>query len=108
MKPLASMSCWAPAPRAAAPGSSPGVTRLGGQMVEHGTDRPVVGDGDGVTDLVGAERPEKGDALRRGERQVVAGTAFLAEAGSEVISNRRLAGEQVPERIGVDLAGESE
>ena len=50
MKPLASISCWPPAPRRAIAG-------LGGQLVEDGGDGPVMGDGDGVTDLGRARTP---------------------------------------------------
>ncbi len=52
-----------------------GVAGLLGEVVEHGADGPVVGDRDRVTDLLGSEGPEQGDALGGGERQVVAGPA---------------------------------
>ena len=72
------------------------------------SDRPVMGGRDGVTDLVWPERPEKGDALGGRERQVVAGASFLGQPGSQVVPGGGPAGEQVPERLGVDLADEPE
>jgi len=77
-------------------------------VIEHGTDRPVVRGGDGITDLARSECPEQRDALRRGERQVVTGAPLQGEPGAEVVTDSRLPGEQVPEFFGVDLAGETE
>ena len=88
--------------------SSAGVTRLGGQVVEHGADRPIVGDGDRVVHVTGPERPEKRDALGGGERQVIAGPTLRAELHAQVLSGGGSAGEQVPKHLSIDLADEPE
>ena len=67
-----------------------------------------MGGGDGVTDLVRPECPQKRDALGGRERQVVAGASFLGQPGSQVVPGGGPAGEQVPESLGVDLADKSE
>lgn len=77
-------------------------------MIEHGSDGPVVDDGDGVGDLRGPERPEERHALRGREGQVVAGAPFLAQPHSQVASRSGATGEEVPQRLGVDLADEPE
>jgi hypothetical protein len=99
MKPLASTS-WLPAV------ASTGVAGLGGEVVEHRGDRPVVGNRDGVTDARGSERPQQREALRRRERQVVAGTSTGLDLDDPGPHRRRLPGEQVAEVPRVDLSGQ--
>ena len=88
--------------------SSAGITGLDGQVVEHGADRPIVGSGDLVADMVWPERPKKRRAFGSGERQVVAGASLRAELNAKILSGGRPSGEQVPQGLRVDLADESE
>jgi hypothetical protein len=85
--------------------TSAGIASLFGQVVEHGTDRPVVGGRDRVTDMFGAECPEEGDALRSGEREVVAGASFRTQLQAEAVACGGGAGQQVSESPSIDLAG---
>lgn len=66
-------------------------------MIEYGANRAVVGDRDRITDLVRAECPEEGDALRSRKRQVVTRTAPLGNPGPEVFSKDGLAHEEIAE-----------
>ena len=77
-------------------------------MIKYGGDGPIVGDRDRVTDLGGSEGPEQRDALGGGERQVVAGPAARLDLEAQRLTLRRGPGQQVPQRLGFDLARQPE
>ena len=89
-------------------GPPSGEAGLGGEVIEDGTNRPVMGNGDRLTDLVRSECPEQRDSLRGGECQVVAGTSILGEPGPQVVPGGGLAGKQISELIRADLTVEPE
>ena len=90
------------------PGTSPDEAGLCRQVVEHGTDGPVVGLRDPVPSVIRSECPQERDALGGGEGEVVAGAAVGRQPCSEGLSRGGPAGQQVRERGGVDLSDESE
>ncbi len=53
--------------------ADPGERRVGVQVVQRSAHRGGVRAADGAADLLVAERPQRADRLRRGERQVVTG-----------------------------------
>ena len=71
-------------------------------------DGPVMCLGDLVSNVFRAKRPEQGDALGRGERQVVTGAPSSGQSGAEVVARGGYASQQIPECFGIDLSNESE